>query len=142
MIMDVEQAEANNALPEVAPDIDAYKPQPTELEARTNFLASMIEPTQEMLNSTENIVVGFDDFACGDGTLYASLTTSRSIYRAMILNALAKAIRDEHNALVDEVNARAIDEDEQNARLQKYAEDNPPHWMQPYTEENTPDFGG
>lgn len=125
--MDMDEPETQDEQETYIDDWGPPSPQPTMLQLRTNFLASIIEPTEEMLNATGNIVVGFDDFACGDGTLYASKTTSRDIYRAMILNLLAKAIRDEHNALVDEVNAMAIEEDELGARLKTYSEDDPPH---------------
>lgn len=35
-------------------------------------IEAMREPTPAQLTATEEVVTGYDDFACGDGTLYLS----------------------------------------------------------------------
>jgi hypothetical protein len=36
-------------------------------------IEAMREPTDKQLKATEAVVVGYDDFACGDGTLFLSI---------------------------------------------------------------------
>jgi hypothetical protein len=62
------------------------------------ILEAMREPTQPMLAATEDVVVGYDDFACDDGTLYLSHAGSaghdgfheyaKTAWQAMITAAL------------------------------------------------------
>ena len=51
-------------------------------------IEAMRVPTHGMLSATEEVVVGYDDFACGDGTLYMHHGDAESAWQAMIDAAL------------------------------------------------------
>nr|CAD7059045.1 hypothetical protein RP007_05902 [Rhizobium sp. P007] len=52
----------------------------------------MREPTEAQLEAAENIVVGFDDFACGDGNIYLGIPgypqKARDVWAALVDAAL------------------------------------------------------
>lgn len=56
-------------------------------EARA-AIREMRVPTEAMVEATEEVVVGYDDFACGDGTLYMHHGDAESAWQAMIDAAL------------------------------------------------------
>jgi len=63
----------------------------TEAEAAVYARAAIEEmrvPTKAMLEATEEVVVGYDDFACGDGTLYMHHDDAESAWQSMIDAAL------------------------------------------------------
>lgn len=80
--------------------LTAEKSAPFLDEARA-AIVEMRRPTKAMLEATECVVVGYDDFAVGDGTLYLSYAGSNgrdgfydyaiSAHRAMIDAALNEA---------------------------------------------------
>ena len=51
-------------------------------------IEAMRDPTDSQLAATEEIVTGYDDFACGDGTLYIHHDAAESAWKAMIDAAL------------------------------------------------------
>jgi len=51
-------------------------------------IREMRVPTEAMVAATEELVVGYDDFACGDGTLYMHHDDAASAWRSMIDAAL------------------------------------------------------
>lgn len=51
-------------------------------------IEAMREPSAAMVAATEEVVVGYDDFACGDGTLYMHHDDAKSAWQAMIDAAL------------------------------------------------------
>jgi len=53
-------------------------------------VAAMREPTPEMVGSTVEITVGYDDFACGDGTIYMPYGAAAVAWQAMIDAALTE----------------------------------------------------
>jgi hypothetical protein len=66
-------------------------------EARA-AIAAMREPTKTMLAATEDVAVGYDDFAVGDGTIYLSVpgfySHAIAAHHAMIDAALATDAKD------------------------------------------------
>ena len=52
-------------------DIDGYLGANFDLHAAARAaIEAMREPTKAQLEAAEDIVVGYDDFACGDGNIY------------------------------------------------------------------------
>ncbi|WP_185933372.1 hypothetical protein, partial [Rhizobium sp. P007] len=55
-------------------------------------IEAMREPTEAQLEAAENIVVGFDDFACGDGNIYLGIPgypqKARDVWAALVDAAL------------------------------------------------------
>ncbi|MCW8279828.1 hypothetical protein K7A42_02930 [Agrobacterium sp. InxBP2] len=53
---------------------------------------AMREPTEAQLEAAEEIVVGFDDFACGDGNIYLGIPgypqKARDVWAALVDAAL------------------------------------------------------
>lgn len=55
-------------------------------------IEAMREPTEAQLEAAEDIVVGFDDFACGDGNIYLGIPgypqKARDVWAALVDAAL------------------------------------------------------
>ena len=64
-------------------------------EARA-AIEAMREPTEAQLEAAENIVVGFDDFACGDGNIYLGIPgypqKARDVWAALVDAALKETV--------------------------------------------------
>ena len=59
-------------------------------------IEAMREPTKAQLEAAEDIVVGFDDFACGDGNIYLGIPgypqKARDVWSALIDAALKDTV--------------------------------------------------
>ncbi len=57
---------------------------------------AMREPTEAQLEAAEDIVVGFDDFACGDGNIYLGIPgypqKARDVWAALVDAALKDTV--------------------------------------------------
>lgn len=58
------------------------------VDAARSAIEAMREPSAAMVAATEEVVVGYDDFACCDGTLYMHHDDAKSAWQAMIDAAL------------------------------------------------------
>lgn len=70
-----------NVLPGEADDAE-------RLGSAAEILELMRQPTVAMEWAAKDTVVGYDDFACGDGRIFLSPLTAGEAYRAMINAAL------------------------------------------------------
>ncbi|MEJ1176084.1 hypothetical protein WA845_17685 [Agrobacterium sp. CMT1] len=59
-------------------------------------IEAMREPTEAQLEAAEEIVVGFDDFACGDGNIYLGIPgypqKARDVWAALVDAALKETV--------------------------------------------------
>lgn len=59
-------------------------------------IEAMREPTEAQLEAAEDIVVGFDDFACGDGNIYLGIPgypqKARDVWAALVDAALKEKV--------------------------------------------------
>lgn len=74
-------------------DIDGYLGANFDLKSVARAaINAMREPTEAQLEAAEDIVVGFDDFACGDGNIYLGIPgypqKARDVWAALVDAAL------------------------------------------------------
>ncbi len=59
-------------------------------------IEAMREPTKTQLEAAEDIVVGYDDFACGDGNIYLGIPgypqKARDVWTALVDAALEEEV--------------------------------------------------
>ena len=78
-------------------DIDGYLGANFDLKSVARAaIEAMREPTKAQLEAAEDIVVGFDDFACGDGNIYLGIPgypqKARDVWSALIDAALKDTV--------------------------------------------------